>query len=50
MHRLLESILLDRRPQFIVEMIKELNGMLGIETKLSTAFYLQTDNQTEKMN
>jgi len=24
--------------------------MLGIETKLSTAFYLQTDGQMERMN
>jgi len=30
--------------------MKELNGLLGIETKLSTAFHLQTDGQTEHMN
>jgi len=30
--------------------MKELNGMLGIETKLSTAFHLQTDGQTERAN
>jgi len=30
--------------------MKELNGMLGIETKLSTAFHLQTDGQTEHAN
>ena len=30
--------------------MKELNGLLGITTKLSTAFYPQTDGQTEKMN
>jgi len=31
-------------------LIKELNGMLGIETKLSMAFHLQTDRQTERAN
>ena len=31
-------------------MIKELNSILEIETKLSTVFYPQTDSQTEKMN
>ena len=40
----------DRGPQFAVELTKELNRMLGIKTKLSTAFYPQTDRQTECMN
>jgi len=31
-------------------MTKELNKMLGIETKLSTFFHSQTDRQTEQMN
>jgi len=30
--------------------MKELNCMLGIETKLSTAFHPQTDGQMERMN
>ena len=30
--------------------MKELNHMLEIETKLSTAFHPQTDGQTERMN
>jgi len=30
--------------------MKELNGMLGIKTKLSMAFYPQTDGQTEHAN
>jgi len=30
--------------------MKEMNGMLGIETKLSTVFHLQTDGQTEPAN
>ena len=50
LYRLPESIMSDREPQFAAEMMKELNGMLGIETKLLTAFYLQTDNQTERIN
>jgi len=30
--------------------MKELNQMLGINTKLSTAFHPQTDGQTKRMN
>ena len=43
LYRLLESIISDRGPQFAVEMTRELNNMLGIEMKLSTSFYPQTD-------
>jgi len=50
LHRLPESIMSDRGPQFAVELTKELNRMLGIEIKLSIAFYPQTDEQTEQMN
>ena len=50
LHRLPESVVLDRGPQFAAELIKELNRMLGIKTKLSTAFHPQTDGQTERMN
>ena len=45
-----ESILLDRRSQFAAEMMKKLNRMLEIKTKLSTAFHPQTDGQTERIN
>jgi len=41
---------LDREPQFAVELTKEFNKMLGIETKLLTAFHPQTDSQMERMN
>jgi len=34
----------------VAEIMKKLNCMLGIETKLSTAFYPQMDGQTERMN
>ena len=39
LHGLPESIILDRGPQFAAGLIRELNGMLGIESKLSTAFH-----------
>jgi len=50
LHGLPESMVSDRGLQFTVELMKELNRMLGIETKLSTAFYPQTDRQMEWMN
>ena len=45
LHGLLESVVLNRGPQFAAELMKELNKILGIEMKLSTAFYLQTDGK-----
>jgi len=50
LYGLLESMVSDRGLKFAAELIKELNRMLGIETKLSTSFYLQTDSQIERMN
>ena len=50
LHRLPESVVLDRGPQFVTELTKKLNRMLEIKTKLSTIFYLQTDGQTKWMN
>ena len=50
LHRLPESVVSNRGPQFAAELTRELNRMLGIKTKLSTAFYSQTDGQTEQMN
>jgi len=47
LHGLPESVVSDRRPQFAAELTKELNRMLGIETKLSTSFHPQTDGQTK---
>jgi len=50
LHGLLESIISDRGPQFVAGLIRELNKMLGIESKLSTAFYSQTNRQIERVN
>ena len=50
LHRLLESVVSDRGPQSTAELTKELNIMLGIETKLSTLFHPQTDGQMKRMN
>ena len=50
LHGLLESMILDRGPQFVTGLMRELNKMLGIETKLSMTYYLQTDGQTERTN
>jgi len=47
LHRLPESVISDKEPQFTVELTKELNKMLGIKTKLLKLFYLQTNSQTE---
>ena len=47
LHGLLESVISDRGPQFAAELTKELNRMLGIKTRLLTAFHPQTDGQTE---
>jgi len=50
LHGLPESITLDRGVQFAAGMMKELNNLLGIQTKLSTAYHPQTDRQTERIN
>jgi len=50
LHGLPESIISDRGVQFVVEIIRELNNLLGIQTKLLTAYYPQTDGQTERIN
>ena len=50
LHRLPESIISDRGAQFAANLMRELNQILGIETKLSTAFHPQMDRQTEQTN
>jgi len=50
LHRLPESVISDRGPQFAVGLMRELNKMLEIETKLSMAYHLETNGQTERTN
>ena len=47
LHGLLESVVSDQGPQFVVRLIKELNRILRIEMKLSMMFHPQTDGQME---
>ena len=49
-HGLPKTVISDRGPQFASNFTKELNKILGIHTKLSTAFYSQTNEQTERAN
>ena len=50
LHGLPESIISDRGVQFAVGMMKELNNLLEIQTKLSMAYHPQMDGQTERIN
>ena len=50
LHGLLESMISDRGLQFVAGLTKKLNKMLGIETKLSTAYHLEIDRQMERTN
>jgi len=43
LYGLLESVISDRELQFTAGLTKELNKILEIETKLSMAYYPQTD-------
>jgi len=40
----------DRGVQFAVGIMRELNNLLGIQTKLLMAYHPQTDRQTERIN
>jgi len=50
LHGLPESIISDRGSQFVAGLMRELNRMLEIESKLLMAFHPQTDGQTERVN
>ena len=50
LHGLPESIISDRGPQFVAGIMRELNRMLEIESKLSMTFHPQTDGQMEIKN
>jgi len=50
LHGLPESVISDRGSQFAAGLTRELNKILEIETKLSTAYYPETDGQMERTN
>ena len=50
LHGLPESIISDRGLQFVAGIIRELNRILRIESKLLTVFHPQTDGQIERVN
>jgi len=50
LHSLPKSIISDRGPQFVAGLMRELNEMLGIKSKLLIMFHSQTDGQTERIN
>jgi len=50
LHGLPKSIISDRGPQFITGLMRKLNRMLEIKSKLLTVFHSQTDGQTERVN
>jgi len=50
LHGLPESIISNRGVQFVAGIIKELNKLLGIQTKLLTAYHPQMDRQMERIS
>jgi len=49
-HGVPRKILSDREPQFASRFIEELIKVLGTKRMLPTAYYPQTDSQTERIN
>ncbi len=49
-HSMPQVIISDRGPQFVSQFMKELYRMLDIMPNASTAFHLQTDGQTKRVN
>ena len=50
LHRLPESIISDKGVQFAATIMKELNKLLGIQTKLLTVYHPQMNRQTKRIN
>ena len=50
LHKLPESMISNKGLEFVVGLMKELNKILGIKIKLSTAFHPQTDKEREREN
>ena len=49
-HGLPIGIVLDRRPQFASQVMKDICKRLGIQPQLSTAYHSQMDRQMERIN
>ena len=49
-HGVPRTILSDRGPQFASKFMEDFTKVLGTKRKLSTAYYPQTDGQTERIN
>jgi hypothetical protein len=49
-HRVLDSIVSDRGPQFISDFWNEFCYVLGVKLKLSIAYHALTNRQTEIVN
>jgi len=50
LHGISRRILSDRGPQFASKFMEELMRVLGTKRQLSTAYYPQTNGQTERIN
>jgi len=50
LHGLPKYVVSDRGPQFVTHFTRELYQLLGIKLASSTAWHLQTDGQTERVN
>jgi len=50
LYRISRKILSDRGPQFALKFMEEFTKALGTKRQLSTAYHLQTDGQTERIN
>ena len=49
-HGLPKKVISNRGPQFVSKFMKELYETMGIKGNPSTAYHLQTDRQTERVN
>jgi len=47
LHGVLQKVLSDRRPQFILKFMEKLNKALETKKMLSIVYHPQTDSQTE---
>jgi len=50
LHGIPRKILSNRGPQFASKFMEEFTKVLGTKRQLSTAYHLQTDGQTERIN